>query len=416
MITQYIFITIFITWIVLFVYIKIRFPFWNIQPVFHTYDYWRYFYWTPFIVYRYLPIKTKYCDFEEVFTENYSECSQDDKNNLVNLLQCYYLPSDRILHTIKEKHVHSYLTGYGEPTFVSFFKEKHFNKKDLSGNTEIVTSEIPVGCITSRPTRIFFRPTLSEDVYTESIVYFIDFLCVNRERDIKKISRKLLQTHEYNQRKKNPNIKVSLIKKEIDLFDGVVPCIQYNTTTFYLRNIKFPQLPMHYQVVRVLKENQDLLADFLYIQTKTNFKTADCLFDFCVIPEIGSLISLINSELLYVYVLKSGDQIYGIYFIKDLKTQYEDIEGDTLECIASVSNSYNYNLFYLGFLHSLQHIIKNKKNYKMLLFDEIGHNLYLLENWRKRHSPIFTNLTAYYLFNYIYPRTPLESCKCFVLL
>jgi len=307
------------------------------------------------------------------------------------------------------------MTGHNEPAYVSLFNERHYNKLDLSGNYDIVLSEIPVGCITSRPAKIYFRPTLTEETYTEMPIYYIDFLCVHRGKDVKSLSRKLLQTHEYNQRKKNPNILVSLIKKEIDLFDGIVPCIHFNTTTYYLRNIHFPDLPPHFQVVRVLKENMDLLSNFLYIQTHMNLKGAD-FFDFCVIPDLGSLIALINAELLYVFVLKSGEHIYGMYFIKDLKTHYEDIEGETLQTIASISNSNNNELFYLGFLHSLQLIIKNKKSYKMILFDGIGHNLQLLENWQNKHTPIFTNKTAYYLFNYVFPRTPLSSDRCFVLL
>jgi hypothetical protein len=308
------------------------------------------------------------------------------------------------------------MSGHNEPTYVSFFNEKHYNKLETSGNNiEIVLSETPIGCITSRPTKVFFRPTLTEEFYTESIVYYIDFLCVNRAKDVKSISRKLLQTHEYNQRKKNPNIKVSIIKKEIELFAGVVPCVKFNTQTFYLRNINFGSLPPHFQVVRVLKENIEMLSDFIYIQTHTNLKETG-FFDFFVIPDVGSLSGLIKSNLLYVYVLKSGEQVYGIYFIKDIKTQFEDIDGDTLEVIASVSNSNNSELFYLGFLHSLQLIIKDRKSYKMILIDGIGHNLQLLDYWREKHSPIFDNPTAYYLFNYVYPRTPLDPNRCFFLL
>jgi hypothetical protein len=416
MFIQYILVTAFFTWIVLFLYIKIRFPFWNLQPVFHTYDYWRYFYWTPFIIYKYLPIKTKYCDFDQVKTIPYLECSQKDKTDTINLLQCYYLKSDRILHTVNTEYLHHYMTGYNEPTYISLYKDKHYSTTDISGNTTIIVSETPIGCIVSRPANVFFRPTLKEDIYTKSPIYYMDFLCVHRDKDIKTISRKLLQTHEYNQRKKNPSVLVTLIKKEVDLFAGVIPCVSFDTTTFYLRNINFPPTPPHFQIVRVLKENLDLLANFLYIQTHADFKFDSCFFDLCVIPDLGSLLSLIKAELLYVYCMKRDDQIYGIYFIKDLKTQFEDVEGETLHCIASVSNSNNPGVFYLGFLHSLQHIIKDKKTYKMLLFEGIGHNLLLLDSWQQKHTPIFKTATAYYLFNYIYPRTPLSPERCLILL
>ena len=38
--------------------------------------------------------------------------------------------------------------------------------------------------------------------------------------------------------------------------------------------------------------------------------------------------------------------------------QYEDIEGNTLQFYGSINNSESESLFYLGFLHAIQKIIK----------------------------------------------------------
>ena len=83
---QYIFSSLFFFTLVLLAYIKIKYPFWNIQPVFHSYDYWRFFYSIPYIVYKYRPVKTKYCDFQQIETTNYSDCSLTIKNKLINLI------------------------------------------------------------------------------------------------------------------------------------------------------------------------------------------------------------------------------------------------------------------------------------------------------------------------------------------
>ena len=233
--------------------IKLKYPFWNIQPVFHSYDYWRYFYWTPFVIQKYKPLRTKFCDFEQIKTIPYLECSQTQQNNLENLIQCYYYHTDKILHVINKKDIHNYLSGQNEPSYVSFYTESLFSNNsdfiiDLSA---IILNQYPIACITSRYTKLFYKNPKKNE-YIEQSGYFIDFISVHREHDIKKISRKLLQTHEYNQRIKNPSVNVSIIKKENVLFDGIIPLVEYETTTYYLRNIRYPRLPPHFHIDMII--------------------------------------------------------------------------------------------------------------------------------------------------------------------
>ena len=415
MILYYIAITLFVTCISLFVYIKIRFPFWNIQPVFHTYDYWRYFYKQPFIIYKFRPVKTKFCDFIQVHTKPFVDCSPSDITNMIDLLQCYYLPSDRILHTITSEDIESCMTGQLSTTYVSLYNETHFTKYDdthSDSSTNIIRSEKPRGCLLSRPLRMWYRPTLSEATYSEQSIYFMDYLAASRDSDVKTISRKLIQTHEYTQRKQNPDILVSLIKKEIELFDGLVPLVEYKTETYYLRNIHFPSLPPHYQMTRVYKENLEVLTDFIYLLTTID---SGIMLDICIMPDIGSILAQIKQSLLYVYALRRGEHTYAMYFFKDMKTQYEDIDGNTLQCCASVMNMKDEPLFYLGYLHSIQNIIKQNKTYKMLLIENLGHNAILTRSWRTKHSAIFSNKTAYYLYNMVFPCSPIMEERCFLL-
>ena len=79
--------------IFIIVYIKIKYPFWNIQPVYHSYDFWRYFSQTSFIIQRKLPIKTKFYDNKHVETVVFSEMQDFHMTRLIDLLQCPYLKS-----------------------------------------------------------------------------------------------------------------------------------------------------------------------------------------------------------------------------------------------------------------------------------------------------------------------------------
>jgi len=409
------FLTIFVT------YLKIQYPFWNAQPVLHTYDFFRKLKRKPFIVLPNNPVKNKFCNFENIDTKYYSECSPEDKLNLENILQCYYMPNESIMYTINKENMDAYLVGGTEPSMISFYCE---TKYDCSGGVigvgddiiapDFVCSTIPIGFISSRYVHFYF---LDGELYSEYPLYFIDFISIHRERDFAKTCRQLIQTHEYNQRIRNPNISCSLIKKEIELFAGVVPLVKYNTTTYNLRNNQFPPLPDKINIIRVKKENIDILHDFLHTQTKTDAR----LFDICIFTDVASIIELIEENLLYIYCLKRDEDIYGYYFVKDIKTAYENlsIEGGsdvfTLHCISSFLNTRDERLFYLGFLHCIHEIVKYNKDYKMLLFDEIGHNVVLYKHWRKKYTPILTTPTAYYLFNLIYPQSPIKPEKIFIL-
>lgn len=357
-------------------------------------------------------MKTKYCDFIKVKTKSYFDVTDEEKDEMTNLLQCYYISTDRIFHTIVKKDIDSYFEGSTEPPMVSFYKDSIISDKL---DTYIFPTQ---GIITSRSIRFFHRPTLSEPIYTEIPIYYIDSLCIHRCEKKTEISRKLLQTHEYNQRIKNPNITISLIKAEVELFDGMIPLFQYHVYTYHLRNIFFPALPPKFQLVQIYKNNLDILTDLLYKQSHSDFTKEKCQFDICFIPDMGLLISLIRRRLLYVYCVQREGNIFGIYFIKNAKLRYEDVDGNTLQLIASImtyEGSDMGQLFYLGFLHSLQQIIKKRPSFKMLLIDDIGHNQVLNSRWREKHSPIFNNNAAYYLFNMIFPCSPIESSRCLVL-
>jgi hypothetical protein len=419
---EYILLSSTIVFLGVFAYIKIKYPFWNNQPVYHSYDIWRTMYKNPFIIRTTRPQKTKFCDFTNIKTVDYLEISEFEKTSLLDLLQCYYIPTEEIIHTLKQDDIDAYLSGQLYSSYVSTYIDFEYQvlKSKKNEPETIKTIPKPIGCITSRSLCFLYVDPVKKTEYIEMPIYYIDFLAVNNKKDTALLSRKLLQTHEYYQRIHNTKIQVSLLKKEIELFDGIVPLIKYPTYLFSLRNIHFPRLPAHHEVLQITTENIDILLDFLYIQKNIDFKS-ELAFDILVFPDIGNIISLIKQGLLFVFCLRQGENIYGMYFIKDAKIQYEklnqeDIENNTLQTCGSISNCESNDLFFLGYLHGLRQIIEKYKKFRMILMETIGHNCYLFGHWRDKHTPIFKNDTAYYLFNMIYPCSPVEPTRCFILL
>lgn len=416
---HYILLSITIILFVAFAYVKLRYPFWNIQPVYHKYDIWRYFYSNPFTIQKFRPMKTKFCDFNNIKTKDYLELSDADKRDVSNILQCYYIPSENIIHNISIEDIEAILTGQLETSYVSIYREPEYKAVSRPGeNTDIITTQKTMGVICSHYLNFYYREAANQDKMVESQCYFIDYLSVDRNKDAstnKLIRRKLLQTHEYQQRLRNPKVLVSLIKKEGELFDGIVPLTEFKTYMFNLRNIHFPPLPADFEVLEINSENIDILLDFLFIQ-KNVVETSPFAFDIMTIPDVGNLVALIKRRLLYVFCLRNGDEIYGIYFIRDLKRQYENTEHDSeingLVCSASIANSDSLELFYLGYLHGLRQIIKRNTKYKVMSIEAVGHNQHLLNKWLMKHTPTGISETAYYLYNMVYPRCPVDPEKC----
>ena len=93
-----------IVWLTIFVMVHIQYPFWNIQPIYHQYDYWRFLYKNPFIVHKQKPWKTKYFETHHIFMFPFEDLNATQKHYFLRLLQGYTLPNDQnVLYTFNEQ-------------------------------------------------------------------------------------------------------------------------------------------------------------------------------------------------------------------------------------------------------------------------------------------------------------------------
>jgi len=153
---EYIYIIIIFLIIGIFAFIKIQYPFWSAQPVFHSYDFWRRLSFTFFYIQNGFPVKTKFCDPKRCLTIPYAEMNDESIKKTVDLIQCYYIPSDRVIAMMDISGLNAMMTGYSNPSYVTFYNESDFSiEYDASGSTNILEKPLPVGCILSKPTRLF---------------------------------------------------------------------------------------------------------------------------------------------------------------------------------------------------------------------------------------------------------------------
>ena len=395
--------TIILSILIIYFTIKIKYPFWNLQPVYHTYDFWRKWSSTPFIIQKSYPFQTKFCDFKNIKTREFLDLDVNTLQNLADLLVSHYIPSDQVLFTITPKHLHDYFTGQLNPSYVSFYYEKRYSVDTTVDKGQSTTNELPyvnhiIGAITSRSISIFVLPRTTDSThYIKYPCYYWDYVCVHRDHKNANIGRKLIQTHEYNQRVNNRGVLISMFKKEGDLSVGIVPLVEYSSFTLSIPLFKLHKIPKHCFLTRINKTSFGDFNDFMLQYLKSPGKD----FPFAAIPDIGVLNHLIESENLYVFMLRKRENVLAIYFFKDGKIQHEDTNGCTLQCIGSICNMMDRELFYLGFLHSVYKITW-KTHYKILLFESIGHNVYFTMDFIRYCGGGFVEQkNAYYLYNFV---------------
>jgi len=415
----YIFLLVLLTFMIVFIVIKLKYPFWNTQPVFHSYDFWRYFTKTHFPIQRGYPIKTKYCNFKCVETFDYYDCNEFQKKDFINLLQCYYIPDESALFVFNLENLEAYMTGHSSPSYLSFYKDdfyvdlqqKSLLKPNNMDSTFIENIKKPVGCISARTVVIYLEKI-------EKTFYFWDFICVEREKASKNLSRFLIQSQEYRQRQysmdnvllSNDTIEKpilgSIFKKEVDLCEGIVPLLTYTSEIFLIKNEILKKLPHHFVLIEINRENIHLLIDFLEI-SKTKFE----IFG---ITETSNFTGLIEKRLLMVYCIQKAKDIYAVYFFRDSRTQY-DGKGVLLSFCGSIHNSNSLDLFYMGFLHSLRSILKKMSLFSLLSIENISHNVFIYEKYKINSYSYGVSNSAYYLYNYVVPKQPFIVSNVFLV-
>jgi hypothetical protein len=268
--------------ILIYAYIRIKYGFWVMQPVFHIYDF-KYMINPPGIIDDYLPEKNKYTNFKNIDTTIYAELNQIQKKRLVSLIQTNYLRKGENIFMPDLKNIEPYFIGHNDKSFVSFYTEPN-TLIDLKKGTTISDRKL-IGIMTSRPLYVSINNGDNEAVFS---AYYVDYLCVDKLYRKKGIAPELIQKHHYNQRHINKNIVVSLFKREDEL-TGIVPLCVYNTYGFPVTTWSKPQeLSAEYKLVEVNPQNFHTLYDFIKINCNK--------FDIIINTEVTNIIELIKTK------------------------------------------------------------------------------------------------------------------------
>lgn len=408
----YTFLIFILVFFITLLYLKFKYGFWVSQPVFHRYDF-SYYLYPPGIIRTDLPEKNKYTNFKDITTNVYNEVTSLQKLDLIHLLQQNYLRKGENIFLVEATNIFPYFEGLTQgslsnentnikkekkekkenSSFFSFYYEKTL-LTDLKKGTIIENKKI-IACMTSRPIKVNILK--GNDSNATFLAYYVDYLCVDKSHRKKGIAKQMIQTHEYSQRHLNPNIQVSIFKREGKLTSGIVPLCLYTTYGFSVLAWRKPApLPPNYQMIEFSKQNLHLLRDFL--------KENEHQFDILLEHSFSNLLELIQTKNIYLcgVLEREKDTVLCVYFYRN-SCVFMEKDMKILTCYASIkSDTCSKEIFVQGFKNTFWNTA-DKNNFGFCVVENISHNHWILANLLKKSTPIIKSPTAYFFYNFAYP-------------
>jgi len=385
--------------VIFFLYVRLKYKFWALQPVFHFYDVY-YWFINVGVIRKELPEKNKYVNLKKIRTKEFEEIDEVTKKQIVTLIRLNYLRNGENVFNPKKENIDAYFIGHNAKSFWSYFSEKEMLIDNKTG--KIIEENKIIGVMTSRPLHVKINSI--KDFSFD--VYYVDYLCVNKDWRKKNIAPQLIQTHEYNQSYNNKKICVSLFKREEEL-TGIIPLTIYKTYCFPLKNelIHYNELDARIKLLTGDKLNIYYLYNFINEMEKK--------FDITIYSEISNIVELIESKNIFIKMLVIGGNIEAVYIFRKTCTYIEN-EKEILSCICSINGNILKNEeFIKGFKMSLWSIIKDNKNFKYVTIEDISENTCIINNICIKTYPIAISPMAYFFYNFAY--NSFKSGKCVII-
>lgn len=351
-------------------YIKLNFPFWSRQPVFHFYNL---YYWAKpnQIIEKELPEKGRFFDNDIVFDE-YKNLSDETKKQFEIFIKENYMPFEHEKYEPPKDNLSQIFEGHNNKSFISL---KIFDQKILSS-------------VVSTPLNFYIN--------NEKIkAYYADYLCVDKIHRNKMYAGIQGYTHYYHGRHETDN-NVVLFKRE-NKSNFIVPFCVYNNYIFKIDNwelcYSFDQ-----PSVSIVFVNKSNLNKFNYIYQESKSK-----FDVFISHDLGNIFNQIDKNNMIICCLMVNDMFVSYYIFRDPYTTYSGIKS--VECISSYKGqSINNDLFTLGYMVSLSLVSKDLQA-DIFLIENISNNNIIINLLLKKYHYFAKTINSLYLYNYAcYPK------------
>jgi hypothetical protein len=137
--------------ILFFIFVRLKYKFWALQPVFHFYDVY-YWFINVGVIRKELPEKNKYVSFKKIKTFDYEKIDELTKKQIVTLIRLNYFRNNDNKYEPKEENIVPYFVGHNTKTFWSYFMEPELLIDNKTGKT--IEENNIIGVITCRPLHV----------------------------------------------------------------------------------------------------------------------------------------------------------------------------------------------------------------------------------------------------------------------
>ena len=375
---KYIFGSICIIFLTLYLYVKVKYKFWSIQPVFHIHNL-KYWIWPPGIIQHGLPPKTKYYNWRIEF-DTFEKTSTEKKELFYFLIKTQYLNNIKAKYNPPRTGVLEYFKCHSTPTYLSLYFDYYPTPRD--NKTEY--NKKLIACMTSR--------RLTGHIYNKKlIVAYVDFLCIHSTKRKQGYAAKQIYTHYYNHRRKNKN-PIMMFKRE-GTVNFMTPITTYYAYAFSTKIWNKPnfQLPNNISCHLVTTQNFEILVHYI--------KEVKSHFSLFVIPDLSHLKNLVQHSLIIPCVLMDKDNVCGVYFYRRPYTLYDG--EDSIECLGSYCSNGYEDIFLNSFQNTIV-LIQKKYTFSIIIIENISYNTKLIKTVLDRDVPKWKCPMAYYFYNFAY--------------
>jgi hypothetical protein len=383
MIFVYIVLGILITIIVFNLIVKIKFPFWSIQPVFHIYDI-RHWLMPNKVIDSSLPQPNKYLKLFDVESHKINNITNELMVKTKEFINEHFLRNKFVEYSPSKEDIFNYLHSEIEPSYISTYQKPSII---VSYNGDIIDRDI-LGVITARPMYV----TINKNTMP---VYYVDNLCIHKDNRNKGIAPILIQTHYHNLRNLNKNIKVCLFKREGEM-TAIVPLTVFDTIGYECDKIpKAEVYPVNFKLIRITIQNIQLFRDFFKLQAN-KFK--------CVVhPELELIIKLIKSENIVMYGLIHNHFLLSLYVFRKVPSvlKREENSESCFECIASINNTPLNSIFVGGFCSAIRRYTRKYKTKILFIENTSDNNVYIDYLNTNKIKQVSSYPCAFFLYNYV---------------
>lgn len=361
-----------LTIIVIYLFYKATNQFWSRQPVFHFHNL-KYWIFPPGIIQKELPRKDKFYNIKIQF-DSFVKLKTEKKALFISFIKSHFMPNKHELYNPTEKSIMPYFECNNDKSFISLNIQK-----TRKNNNMLISS------MTTRPMDCFINGEKLN-------IYYVDFLCVHKDKRKQGMAPEIIYSHYVNQRTKHKNV-VFLFKREGDS-TFIVPVTVYKTYGFdmkyWKKNIKFDQPNIN--TVFINDSNLNIITDMLNNINKS--------FSCVIKPFITNIKHLLQNKNIFISCVTIDNNPICLYVFKNTYTTYNGKKS--LELIASYLNMdfiNMENIFVLGALISIDNLIQ-QYNYEVLFIENISNNNIILKNILERYTYMFEINHSYYLYNF----------------